>query len=111
MFKYFSALFLGSLFAVSFGFLFCACSYGDFSDVETSTSFDASGAWVAPYSSDPNSHTEYLEDNDIYFITDPDTGVQYIVYREKVGYAGMGGITPRLRSDGSLYVVNVEGAN
>ena len=41
----------------------------------------------------------------IYIWTDKDTGVQYVVYRDGSGYAGMGGITPRLNSDGSLYVV------
>lgn len=42
---------------------------------------------------------------DIYIWTDDDTGVQYIIYREKTGYAGFGGITPRLNPDGSLYIV------
>ena len=41
-----------------------------------------------------------------YIFTDPDTGVQYIVYRQKAGYAGFGGITPRLNSDGSLIVID-----
>lgn len=40
----------------------------------------------------------------IYFWTDPETGVQYIVYREKVAYAGLAGITPRLNADGSLMI-------
>lgn len=39
-----------------------------------------------------------------FIITDEETGVQYIVYRETVGYCGMGGITPRYNSDGSLYI-------
>ena len=43
--------------------------------------------------------------NHIYVITDPKTGVQYIIYREKVGYAGLSGITPRLNSDGTLMIV------
>lgn len=37
--------------------------------------------------------------------TDEDTGVQYIIYREKFYNAGFGGITLRLNPDGSLYVV------
>ena len=41
----------------------------------------------------------------IYIWTDEDTGVQYIIYREKCAYAGFGGITPRLNPDGSLYCV------
>lgn len=37
-------------------------------------------------------------DNDtIYIWTDEDTGVQYVIYQ-------FGGITPRLNSDGSLYI-------
>lgn len=46
------------------------------------------------------------KDNDkIYIWTDEDTGVQYIIYREKSYNAGFGGITPRLNPDGSLYCV------
>ncbi len=41
-------------------------------------------------------------DGTIYIWTDEDTGVQYIVYREKLYNAGFGGITPRLNPDGSL---------
>lgn len=48
-----------------------------------------------------------IEDEHIFIVTDAETGVQYIVYREKIGYAGMGGITPRLNADGSLYVVDL----
>lgn len=43
-------------------------------------------------------------DKSIIIWTDPDTKIQYIVYREKRGYAGCGGITPRLNPDGSLYI-------
>ena len=42
-----------------------------------------------------NSHVE--------FWTDTETGVQYVIYDKKDGYGGMGGITPRLNSDGTLY--------
>lgn len=42
--------------------------------------------------------------SDIHIYTDEETGVQYIIYSDKNGYAGMGGITPRLNADGSLYV-------
>ena len=44
----------------------------------------------------------------MYIYTDPETGVQYICFYYKRGYAGMGGITPRLNSDGSLMVVDDE---
>ena len=37
------------------------------------------------------------------FWTDEETGVQYVIYNRIAGYAGMGGITPRLDADGSLY--------
>ena len=50
-----------------------------------------------------------IQNENIYVITDPDTGVQYLVFREKAYYAGMGGITPRLNPDGSLCVVDVDG--
>jgi maltose-binding protein MalE len=40
--------------------------------------------------------------------TDTETGVQYIVYTDTAGYCGMGGITPRLNADGTLYVVETE---
>lgn len=50
--------------------------------------------------------TNMTESSNIYieFWTDEDTGVQYIIYDRVGGYAGMGGITPRLNSDGSLYI-------
>ena len=49
-----------------------------------------------------------IQNENIYVITDPDTGVQYLVFREKKFNAGMGGITPRLNPDGSLCAVDVE---
>lgn len=43
-------------------------------------------------------------DNDgIYIWIDEETGVQYIIYSKGYGYTGMGGITPRLNADGTLY--------
>ncbi len=44
------------------------------------------------------------KDYNIYLWTDEETGVQYIVYNRKDGYGGMGGITPRLNADGTLYI-------
>lgn len=44
-------------------------------------------------------------DETVFIWTDEDTGVQYIIYREKLYNAGFGGITPRLNPDGSLYVI------
>lgn len=45
-------------------------------------------------------------DDHIEFWTDTETGVQYVIYNRGAGYAGMGGITPRLNADGSLYTVH-----
>ena len=106
---YFLPLFWGSLLAVSLALFFTSCFDGVITEDETSSSVNALGEWVAPSPQDNDLYTVYLQDNDIYIITDPETGVQYIVYREKAYNAGMGGITPRLRPDGSLYVVDVEG--
>lgn len=47
-------------------------------------------------------------DDKIYIWTDEETGVQYVIYREKTANAGFGGITPRLNSDGSLYIADTE---
>jgi len=43
------------------------------------------------------------KDSDILIWTDEETGVQYIIYTDIAGYGGMGGITPRLNADGTLY--------
>lgn len=51
------------------------------------------------------------KDNDVVHIwTDEETGVQYVIYRESSlnGYAGFGGITPRLNADGSLYGIKTD---
>lgn len=45
-----------------------------------------------------------IYNNDIYEFVDPDTGVHYWVYSHQEGYSGMGGMTPRLNSDGSVMV-------
>lgn len=47
-------------------------------------------------------------DKNISIWTDTETGVQYIIYTDTAGYCGMGGITPRLNADGTLYVVETE---
>ncbi len=46
--------------------------------------------------------------DNLFFWTDEETGVQYIIYNEERYNAGFGGITPRLNTDGSLYVVNAD---
>jgi maltose-binding protein MalE len=49
-----------------------------------------------------------VENEDISIWTDDETGVQYIIYSHGQDYQGMGGITPRLNADGSLYAENKE---
>lgn len=50
-----------------------------------------------------DTNTDKSSNIDVYFWTDETTGVQYVIYSHSGGYSGMGGITPRLASDGSLY--------
>lgn len=45
---------------------------------------------------------QQTHNNDIYEFIDSETGVHYLIYSYNAGYAGMGGITPRLNSDGSI---------
>lgn len=42
--------------------------------------------------------------NNIVIWVDSETGVQYIIYCDSCGSRGMGGITPRLNADGTLYI-------
>ena len=42
--------------------------------------------------------------NYIYEFIDPDTGVHYWIYSHKSNNGGMGGMTPRLNSDGTVMV-------
>lgn len=45
-----------------------------------------------------------IDSYDVYDYVDPETGVHYLIYSQDAGYAGMGGMTPRLNADGSLMV-------
>ena len=45
-----------------------------------------------------------IYNSDIFEFVDPDTGIHYWIYSHKVGYGGMGGMTPRLNSDGTVMV-------
>lgn len=49
-----------------------------------------------------------IYDSNIYEYVDKETGVHYLIYSYKGGYAGMGGITPRLNADGSVMVGEIE---
>lgn len=44
----------------------------------------------------------------VFNFTDPDTGVCYLIYKDKYGYGGMGGITVRYNPDGTIMVKEVE---
>lgn len=35
---------------------------------------------------------------------DPETGVHYLIYKDKCGYSGMGGMTVRYNADGTIMV-------
>lgn len=54
--------------------------------------------------SETNQSVKEMYNDDIYEFIDPDTGVHYWIYSHKAGYGGMGGMTPRLNSDGSIMV-------
>lgn len=58
------------------------------------------------YADMPNNGVTKTDNIHIEFWTDEETGVQYVIYDRSGGYAGMGGITPRLNSDGSIYIVD-----
>ena len=48
--------------------------------------------------------TQDEKNDSIRFWTDEETGVEYVIYSHSSnGYTGMGGITPRLNADGTLY--------
>lgn len=44
----------------------------------------------------------------VFNFTDPETGVCYLIYKDKNGYGGMGGITVRYNPDGTIMVKEVE---
>ena len=46
--------------------------------------------------------TTKIHNRDFYEFIDPDTGVHYWVYSHAAGYTSMGGMTPRLNSDGTV---------
>lgn len=50
--------------------------------------------------------TSKINNDDFYEFVDPDTGVHYWIYSHKAGYASMGGMTPRLNSDGTVMITD-----
>ena len=51
-----------------------------------------------------NGSIEKIQNSDIFEFVDPDTGVHYWIYSHETAYGGMGGMTPRLNSDGTVMV-------
>lgn len=82
------------VFAFVFCILFSACD---------NLTFDAS-ALSEQFEEAEEKRKQEDFNNRFYIYTDPETKVQYIVYHEKNAYAGFGGITPRLNTDGSLII-------
>lgn len=55
-------------------------------------------------------HLQREPDNGFSVWTDEETGVQYIIYQYRNSSGGLGGITPRLNPDGTLYGCEEDGA-
>lgn len=97
--------------AISFSLV--ACSASENPTNSAPTGFESENASVVVAEGIPAEMTEpqrvlqeNVSDTHISVWTDQETGVQYIIYSRKRGEAGIGGITPRLNADGSLYVVD-----
>lgn len=89
--------------------LYLLCSIITISIMGCSSSSESTSEKETTISEDNSVSQIYKFDNsDIYIITDPETGVQYLVYshREHLD-AGMGGITPRLNADGTIMVSEI----
>ena len=52
---------------------------------------------------DGSFYSRYNKDR-VYDYTDPETGVHYLIYSDTAAHGAMGGITPRLNTDGSVMV-------
>lgn len=66
--------------------------------------FGMTGCGISGVQSSNSGDTTKIYNSDIYEFVDPDTGVHYWVYSHKTGYGGMGGMTPRLNSDGTVMI-------
>lgn len=105
---------LGAAIFVSMPLLCMGCSASENSTGDTPMGFESENTSVVVAEGIPAEMTEpqrtlqeNVNDTHISVWTDPETGVQYIVYSRKRGEAGIGGITPRLNADGSLCVVDI----
>jgi hypothetical protein len=59
-----------------------------------------------PVGDSNSTDNDWHVDGDVYIWTDEETGVQYLIYSDRHSESGMGGITPRLNADGTIYVVS-----
>ena len=66
--------------------------------------FGMTGCGIYGTKSDDNGSTRKIYDSDIYEFVDPNTGVHYWIYSHETDYGGMGGMTPRLKSDGTVMI-------
>lgn len=80
--------------------LYLAC----FTSCDVSETIEDNAVTINPEFFEEKTDVGVENDKPIYIWTDKETGVQYVIYQEQHGYAGFGGITPRLNPDGSLYV-------
>lgn len=85
----------------------CSASENSTGDTTTGASVVVAEGIPAEMTEPQRTLQEDVNDTHISVWTDPETGVQYIVYSRKRGEAGIGGITPRLNADGSLCVVSI----
>ena len=56
---------------------------------------------------DTDTDTDILETTtttDVMDYKDPETGVHYLIFEDQAGYCGMGGITVRYNSDGTIMI-------
>ena len=68
--------------------------------------FSLVGCGVAGTETSNRGTISKIYNSDIYEFVDPDTGIHYLIYSHKAGSGGMGGMTPRLKSDGSVMCDN-----
>lgn len=60
------------------------------------------GCSVSEIETTGNASITEINGANIYEFVDQDTGVHYLIYSCRLSNAGMGGITPRLNSDGTV---------
>lgn len=59
---------------------------------------------IADIETTKKNNIDEIYTSDIYEFIDPDTGVHYLIYSHKTAGGGMGGMTPRLNSDGTIMI-------